>query len=213
MSAARPRGSLTVTSPTFSTVHGNELLLAFIAADYISGANTIVKSITGASLTWALVARTNTQKGTSEIWRAFAPMPLSNVFAKATLSQSVVSSITLMSFPGVDPSGSNGAGAIGAIGRGNARFGAPAVKLTTTRNNSWVFGVGNDYDNAVARTPGTGQSIVHQYLPPTGDTYWVQMQTAPTPLSGTAVMMNDTAPAADRYKFTIVEIFPSPPGG
>jgi hypothetical protein len=54
-----------------------------------------------------------------------------------------------------------------------------ADSLVTTRNNSWVFGVGNDFDNAIARTPGSGQSLVHQFLAPIGDTYWVQMQNAP----------------------------------
>ena len=46
--------------------------------------------------------------------------------------------------------------------------------LVTTRKNFWVFGVGNDYDNAIAiaRTPGSGQSLVHQDLTSTGDTYW-----------------------------------------
>jgi hypothetical protein len=36
------------------------------------------------------------------------------------LSQSVVSSITVMSFKGVDTTGTNGSGAIGATGTGNA---------------------------------------------------------------------------------------------
>ena len=49
----------TVTSPTFSTTTGNELLLAFVAGDYLTGANTTVTSMTGAGLTWQLVcART-----------------------------------------------------------------------------------------------------------------------------------------------------------
>jgi len=40
---------------------GNELLLAFISTDYLSGTNTKVNSITGAGLTWVLVVRTNVQ--------------------------------------------------------------------------------------------------------------------------------------------------------
>jgi hypothetical protein len=156
--------------------------------------------VSGAGLAWTLVARTNEQSGTSEIWRAFAPLALSNVAVKASLSQNVVSSITVMSF--------SGTGGVGATGSGSARPGAPAAKLVTTRNNSWVFGVGNDYDNPIARTPGDGQGLVHQYLTPTGDTYWVQMQNAPTPLSGTTVILNDTAPSGDRYNLTIVEVLP-----
>ncbi|PYQ91669.1 MAG: hypothetical protein DMF97_22055 [Acidobacteria bacterium] len=152
--------STTLTTPAFSTAAANELLLAFISTDYLSGANTTVTSVTGAGVTWALVVRTNAQSGTSEIWRAFAPSPLTGVSVTATTSQSVVSSLTVISFTGVDASGTNGSGAIGAIGSGNGSSGAPAATLVTTRANSWVFGVGNDYDNAIARTPATGQSIV-----------------------------------------------------
>jgi hypothetical protein len=69
-----------------------------------------------------------------------------------------------------------------------------------------VLGIGNDYDNPIARTLGAGQTLVHQFLTPTGDTYWVQMQTATTPLSGTTVTINDTAPSTDRYNLSIVEV-------
>jgi len=44
------------------------------------------------------------------------------------------------------------------------------VRLVTTKSNSWVFGVGTDFDKAIARTPWAGQSIVHQDLAPVGDT-------------------------------------------
>ena len=70
------KASAKITSPTFSTNNANELLLAFVAADYKAGANTTVKTVSGAGLTWTLVQRTNTQKGTAEIWRAFAPSTL-----------------------------------------------------------------------------------------------------------------------------------------
>ena len=202
--------SSTVVTPTFSTASGNELLLALIATDYLSGTNTTVTGVSGAGLTWVLVLRTNTRSGTSEIWRAFATAPLSGVTVTATLSQSVVSSMTVMSFTGVSTSGTNGSGAIGATKSASAASGAPTATLVTTRNNSWVLGVGNDFDNATARTLGTGQRLVHQYLTPTGDTYWMQIQNAPTPLSGTSVTINDTAPTGDQYNLSICEILPAP---
>ncbi len=204
--------SKTVTTPAFSTNAANELLLAFISTDYRSGANTTVTAISGGSLTWTLVVRTNVQKGTAEIWRAFAATTLSDVSVTATLSESVASSITVMSFSGVDTSGINGAGAVGATGSGNASSGAPTATLITTRNNSWVFAVGDDYDNAVARTPDSGQTLVHQDLASIGDTYWVQMQNSPTAQNGTAVTMGDTAPTSDRYNLSLVEVLP-PSGG
>ncbi len=114
--------------------------------------------------------------------------------------------MTVLTFSGVNTSGTNGSGAIGATKSASSAKGAPTATLVTTQNNSWVFGVGNDYDNAIARTPGAGQSLVHQLLSATGDTYWMQMQNSPTPLSGTSVTINDTAPAGDRYNLSIVEV-------
>ena len=199
----------TVATPAFSTNSGDELLLAFIATDYLSGSNTTVTGVAGGSLTWTLVKRTNVQSGTAEIWRAFAPNPLSNIVVTATVSQKVLSSITVVSFTGVDTTGTNGSGAIGATASGNASSGAPTATLTTTRNSSWVFGVGDDFDNAVARTLGPNQTMIHQFLTPLGDTYWVQRQTNVTLVSGTAVTVNDTAPTGDRYDLSIVEVLPS----
>jgi hypothetical protein len=198
----------TIASPAFSTTAGNELLLAFVTADYLSGPNTTVTAMSGGGLTWQLVIRTNVQSGNSEIWRAFASAPLAGATVTATLSQGGAASLTVMSFKGVDTSGTNGSGAIGATASGNGATGAPTASLTTTRNNSWVIGVGNDYDNAVGRTLGSGQTLVHQYFTATGDTYWMQRQNSPTPLSGTLVTINDTAPTNDRYNLSICEILP-----
>jgi hypothetical protein len=195
-----------IISPAFSTSQPNELLLAFIATDYNTGTNTSVTSVSGGGLTWVLVARTNVQAGTSEIWRAFAATRLTGVTVSASMSQPVSAMLTVVSFANVDTSGTNGSGAIGAVASANASFGGPSASLVTTRNNSWVFGVGNDYDRPIARTLGPGQTMVHQYLAPVGDTYWVQRTAALTPLAGTTVRLNDTAPTSDRYNFTICEI-------
>jgi hypothetical protein len=190
-----------ITSPVFTTAAGSEELLACIATDYLTGANTTVKSVTGGGLTWALVKRANAESGTAEIWGAFSALPLTGVSVTATLSQSVVSSMTIMSFSGVNP-----AGAIGAVAAKSAATGAPTASLVTTGANSLVLGVGNDFTNAIARTVGTGQVIIHQYLTPTGDTYWVQMQASPISASGTTVTINDTAPTKDQYNLSIVEL-------
>ena len=201
--------STTVVTGTFSTTSTNTLLLAFVSADFSSGTNTTVTGITGGSLTWTLVLRTNTQSGTAEIWRAFAASTVTNATVTATLSQKVASSITVLAFSGVDTTGTNGSGAIGATKSANSAKGAPTGSVTTTRNGSWVLGVGTDWDNATARTVGTGQTMVHQDLATIGDTYWVQRETATTPVSSTSVTINDTAPATDRYDLSIVEVLPA----
>jgi len=197
----------TVSTPSFSTTAVNELVVAFVSADDTAAGNRVT-GIAGGGLTWELVLRTNTQRGTAEIWRAAASTALSNVTVTATLAQSVASSITVVSFKGADVSGVNGASAIGAT-RSASGIGAPSASVTTTRAGSWVFGVGTDWDNPVARTLGTNQVLIHQYMPPVGDTYWVQRMSATTPLSGTVVTINDVSPAGDQYNLSICEIRPA----
>src|SRR5260370_15267025 len=92
---------------------------------------------------------------------------------------------------GVDPSGADGSGAIGATASKSGSSGAPAATLVTTRTNSWVFGVGNDFDNAIARTLGANQAMVHQYLASVVDTYWDQRQNSPSPTNGNTVKIDD----------------------
>jgi hypothetical protein len=71
-----------------------------------------------------------------------------------------------------------------------------------------VIGVGNDWDNAIARTAGPNQTVIHSYLATSGDTFWVQRVTTLSP-AGTTVTVNDTAPTADRYNRAICEILPA----
>ena len=71
-----------------------------------------------------------------------------------------------------------------------------------------MWGVGVDYDNATARTLGSGQTLVDSYFSPSGDTYWVQRRDALTPAAGTAVTLDDTAPTTDRWNLSAMEITP-----
>jgi hypothetical protein len=174
---------LTISSPVFSTSSGNQLLLAAIATDYLGGANTTVTSVTGAGLTW--VRRPDERAGRTSGVARLRSSTLVNAQVSVTLSQVVTTTVEILSFSNVDTSGTNGSGAIGAIASANSISGAPSAALTTTRDNSWVVGVGNDYDNATARTAGANQTIVHQSLPAIGDAYWIQRTLNPVPLSGT----------------------------
>jgi uncharacterized protein (TIGR03437 family) len=71
--------------------------------------------------------------------------------------------------------------------------------------------VGNDPKAAVARIPGSGQNLVHQFLDPAGRTYWVQTSSSLTLPSGTNFVINDSAPANDPYNLSIAEILARPP--
>ena len=80
--------------------------------------------------------------------------------------------------------------------------------MTTTRSGSLVLGVGNDWDGAVARTLAANQTMVHQFLGPYGDTFWVQRLTAAVPASGTSTALSDTAPTNHQWNLSVVEVLP-----
>jgi hypothetical protein len=185
-----------------TTTGTNELLLAFVSSDGSSGAQ--IASVSGGGLTWTLRQRSNGQPGTAEIWQAVAPAPLSNVTVTATQkSGSWQSSLTVAGFLGADT-------AAGAVTGANAVSGAPSATLTTTRAGSWVWGAGTDWSTAHARTVGAGQTLVDQYLSPSGDTYWLQRTNTLTAATGTAVTINDTAPTTDLWDVALIEILPAP---
>src|SRR5262249_4799760 len=103
-----------------------------------------------------------------------------------------------------------GAGGVGASITKSATSGAPSVTLTTTKAQSLVFGVGNDYDRAIARTLGVGQLLVHQWVDTgSGDTYWTQRISGLTGPAGSQAKINDTAPTADRWNLVAVEVISS----
>ncbi|WP_347107526.1 galactose oxidase-like domain-containing protein [Paenarthrobacter sp. S56] len=197
--------STRIVSPAFTTSQANELLIAFVMSDgpKSSGGGSF-SSLAGGGLTWRLRKRTNVQSGTAEIWQAVATTVLTNATVTATNSGSYQSSMTVATFVGADLATD------GAVGTASAPTGAPNATLTTTRAGSWVWGAGNDWDRAVARTVGAGQTKVDEYLSSQGDTFWVQRQNAPTTAAPPAVVpINDTAPATDQWNLSVIEILPA----
>jgi chitodextrinase len=193
----------TISSPAFSTAGGDRLLVAFIASDGpAAGGSQTISAVNGGGVTWTLRRRVNTQGGTSEIWTAVAPVQLSMAFITATRgSGSYVGSMTIVAFSGADTSG------VGAVSGASASTGAPATSLVATRTGSWVWGVGNDWDRAIARTLPSGQDLVDQYLASVEDTFWVQRRSA-TSVAGTTVTLNATAPTTDRWNLASIEVLP-----
>ena len=192
-------GNGTAVTPAFSTAGAGELLVAFAASDGPSSGGQSL-TVSGAGLTWTLARRSNLQLGTSEIWTATASSALTNVTVTATQSSpGFDQSLTVVAF--------TGAGGTGAVASASALTGAPTVSLTTTRANSLVYGVGNDWDRAVGRVVGTNQAIVHQWIDTTmGDTFWVQSRSTPVAAAGTVATINDTSPSTDRFNLAAIEI-------
>jgi hypothetical protein len=192
-------GRSTVTTPALGTTQTGDLLVAFVASDGPSGQTA---TVSGGGLTWSLVRRANTRPGTGEIWKATAPGSASGVTVTSTQSRTGYDqSLTVIAF-----AGASGVGASSAAG---AATGAPRTTLTTTVGGSWVFGTGNDWDGATARTLGSGQTMRHQWVDTSpGDTFWAQSQTASTPNAGTIVAIDDTAPTNHQWNLAAVEVLP-----
>src|SRR6185312_7915826 len=126
----------TIASPALTTARPGELLVALISSDGPSGGGQTINTVTGGGLTWKLRPRTNAQAGTAEIWQAAAPTTLTNLVVTATRKSSAQGAMSVVALTGADTA------ALGAVGTANARTGAPRVTLTTTRADSWVWGVG-----------------------------------------------------------------------
>jgi hypothetical protein len=194
---------------TFPVNYPNEVILLFgsIAKD----TNTI-SSVTGGGLTWVNVGRANTNAGSTEVWRAFAPTSQSFALTITMSAATVSFSYLVVGIIGADMTGTSGSGAIGALNTAASTSAAPTVSVTTTRNNSWVWAAGNDPANASGATSavaGSGQLLLRNSKDTTNAcSGWTQRQTALTPVSGTSVTMNNTAPT-DSCNILAVEILPA----
>jgi Domain of unknown function (DUF1929)/Bacterial Ig domain/Galactose oxidase, central domain len=185
-------------SASVSTSAAGDLLLAYVASDGPATAQTV--TVSGAGLSWTLVKRANGQSGDAEIWSARATTQITGASVTATQAHGGYDqSLTVVAF--------KGAGGVGAVAGKSAASGAPSVTLITTKASSLALGVGNDYDNAIARTLGVGQMVAHQWLDTaTGDTFWTQRTSALTGAAGSTVTINDTAPTGDRWNMSVVEV-------
>jgi hypothetical protein len=191
-------GENEMTTPSFSTTQSGDLLVAFVGYDGPANSPQTA-TVSGTGLPWTLLARSNSQPGTSEIWVAQAP--------------DVLSGVTVISSPGIG--GYHGsltviaftnASGTGMVNAASAASGAPDVVIPGASAGSWVFAVGHDWDNAIARVPVSGQVLVHQRIDTqTGDTYWVQAAAAPVIVNG-PVDIHDTSPTNDRWTYAAVEI-------
>jgi Bacterial Ig domain/Lysyl oxidase len=193
-------GHGTITTPSFHTAAAGETLLAFVGSDGPAKAAGQSITVKGAGLTWTLVRRANGQYGDAEIWQATA----NKVLPHATVTSTQAHSGYGQSLTVIAMEGTNG---VGASASASAASGPPKVSLTTTEPTSLVFAVGNDWDNAVARTLPAGWVRLNQWLDKTsGNTDWSQYTNVPVQAAGTHATVRDKAPAKDRWNLAAVEL-------
>lgn len=205
-SVSASSSSLT-SSASLQTNYPNTLLLLFCA---ITKDATTVSSV-GGGLTWTNVSRANTNTGCVEVWRTFVPTPISGQQVIINLAASAVSvNYMVVGFAGVDLTGSNGSGAIGAVATGTSSSAAPSLNLTTTRNNSWVWTGYNAAGVTGAMTAGSGQTVLRNLNDGTNIAQgWFTKQNSLTATSGTVVTSNSTAPSTASCNIISVEILPA----
>jgi hypothetical protein len=189
-----------------STKAAGDLIVAFVGADspYHEGQ---VSTVSGGGLTWKLVARENKALGGAEVWVARASGILTNDPITVKASRLLPGSpgghgydetITVAAF--------KNAPGLGAVGKFNSKKGAATGTITTTKANSWVWAIGDDWLASIPRTVPAGQTLWHQAFDSVGDTYWVQSTEGLTKTAGTAVTINDPAPTKDPFDLILVEI-------
>jgi hypothetical protein len=193
-----------VTTAAFSTRARGETLVAFVGSDGPAGAGQQHVTVSGARLRWSLVKRANGRSGDSEIWAAAAPSRLSRATVTSTPAKAGYSQfLTVLSF--------ENARGVGGSAAAFAASGVPRVSLTTRAAHSLSFAVGTDWDNAIGRTVGSGQTLVSQWLDTSsGNTFWVQVSSA-SAAGGRRVTLNDTAPTTDQWDLAAAEVMPAAP--
>jgi hypothetical protein len=199
-----------ITTPSFGTAVPGQVLVALAASDGpTSGANNQFLTISGGGLTWTRVQRAAVQRGVAEIWTATAASILSNVTVTSTQSVTSVlgnppnQSLVVIAF--------TGATGVGASGIASGASGAPRISLVTQAAASRIYGAGIDFDQAIARTVPAGQTKIHEFLAPSGDTMWMQTLDAATGAAGGTATLNDTAPTTDQWNYAAVEIMSGTP--
>jgi hypothetical protein len=208
-----------VTTAAFSPPAASVIYAAFAmdSDPTVTNANVAGVSNTGTALTWHFKARQN-QTGTGvggfvEIWWAY------NLTAQNSIT--VTGAFGQPSKNVAPPTGAlqvlvfTNAAADQTPAAFSATFDStsgslPTATVTTTKANSLVLAVANNWDTSDSPTTGAGQTTtVNARLavvlnPVDLDAYWVQVQSAPVAVAG-PVTMNDTAPSV-RYHLIAWEV-------
>ena len=199
----------TVTT-TISTTQANELIVIFLSNNQV---NPTTKGVSGGGLTWTeAVSSTATSRGYTGIWAAWASSTLSNVVVSSTISGGgsyTNGAMYVASFIGATST-------LGASGKfvSAGSQATTSVSLTTTKNNSWVWGVAELWSNSATPTATSGQSVVGQWLgTPNGSAHWMQKMNSPTPASGTTVALWDSLSVSQTSNYIAIEILPASASG
>jgi hypothetical protein len=188
-----------VRTPKLQTKKPGELLLAFVAADGSTPHAQSVTAVTGGGLTWTLVDRENTTRGTSEVWQAYAAKKVRSTRVEVDLAEKGHSAtVTVAGFSRVRS-------AVGSSAHTSGKSSAPAVTVTPQAAGSSVWAVGRVVGSRYHPKPVAGQKIVHDKTfrsPSSG--HWTQRIRASSE-AGADLTVKDKAQGAG-WSYVAVEI-------
>jgi hypothetical protein len=219
--------STNVTSSSFSPP-ANSAIFAFFS---LAGSSSTAQSVTGVTdnlgthLNWNLypgsrdnIFSSGTLTGDAEVWWAYCPsaqasMTVTGTFAVANniADTNAGGLMQILVFTGAATM-QNGNTSI----RNSLSVSNISQTLTTSVDNSWVFGVIHNGDSNSSPTIPGGQTDVfngnNSFKSDGGILnfagYWVQAHTSITPTASTVVTLNVTAPGSDKHHFSMVEVLP-----
>lgn len=194
-------GAASVVSDTFSTGVANTGVLVMSQVDAITTTTQAISTTTG--LTFTLVASQNDGVGSGSVyvWKAIAVGTISGTVTVTDSTGTSNFQLDVYTFRNVDTTTFVGASNSAAGGPS-----APTASLTTTVNNSWVWGA--MFNNTA--TPGTvtaGQTKIASTVF-SGTIAENQRQTAKTSTSGTSVAISDSAPTTGFWALVLFELLP-----
>ena len=173
-------GAGTVTTSRFPIAFGDEDLVAFVSA---SGGHRQRATVTGGSLRWHLVKRSDAASGDLEIWTAAVPHEMPAVTVSSSLSRPSASQhLTVIALEGTD--------GVGAASASSGVSGSPSLQLTTTSSTSLVYAVVQGGVGSAHHVPSGWFSL------PSGTAgehraSWVQFTNQATGPAGTVVRIAD----------------------
>jgi len=175
-------GAGTVTTPPFPIAFGDEDLVAFVSAGGRHGQHA---TVTGGSLRWNLVKRSDAASGDLEIWTADVPQETPAVTVTSSLSQPSASQhLTVIALEGI-----NG---VGAASASSGASGSPGLQLTTTSGTSLVYAVVQGAGGRALHVPYGWFSLPSGTAGGHGAS-WVQFTNQATGPAGTVVHITDRA--------------------
>lgn len=199
----------TVTSAALTTTSASVVLYAFVISD--SG-TTPVHAVTGAGLTWTnrgSFVHSALSQGRLSVWTAIPTGTLSAQTVTATDSGTVPTAdmaLLVVAFNNADQTTY-----LGATAGIDSVTAVKTLTITTTRANSWVWGLYYDTTANTAPTFAAGNTLQFDSADANdaGRRTFVS-KTAVTGIVGSAVTINTTAPANSTMLY-IFEILPTMP--